>query len=1220
MMTNLKEQLRKSLEERAEGMGVQDNLDVKVAIEYVLAGKRDIDSAIAAMEAVVAEREAKEAAAKAELERTQAAANRYNNYVDAGKGKKRATKKERVAKKEGKDMRLQLVSKKEFFGNTRTRQAFVKLTVLEDGFDAEVIEVQTSAYLRNMETEVKAITIDGFTKTYKNFNSEIIVMSLSGLGGEDSKAYINFFNEEVYVSEDLNRLVVKSPETGALIDYNAKAVVNKEEVENFMRFKPAFMSPAQEKKMEATCIAFDGDKEAFENRLDEISNGMYSTLKEEGNGLSYEKLVKVGANFAQGLAPSAEMVDYACNGIAIMFSKTKREFADGGGFFVAKDGFPVGTGAQMRNLGSDKWFGLGIKRRTMAGIIDFYGDVIYIPEVTEVIQRDLAAAFKGEGPYAEKTVILGIDHGTPDCFIDLNILKTPIDFTKGVPSALRVLDLAGPSKDEKVTFGSQMCFSLLLNKEGRELMKTLLQETVESLFDDYEIKTPKVMGFDEFEKSLNFTGGIINTINPEFARMDRSLKRSNEKALSNAISWALSEYQAKVSGKFCRALADFGAEFGVEILAENEVFSLDLPAGEEVVGIRSPKGGIKEQGVYRNVELAEILERIEMFMDKAKAKVAAEIFSSIRKGSGVVVVPSTDLVKLLHSGMDFDFDGMTFITDRRVVGIMKAQKPVIVEVTDEGNANVSDEKFGFGADYMTTLIDRQFNNGNEPVGIVCNHNHSWVMLLGDLKLARKVLADRFGNGKELDYDGLTYEALELNREFVKIDGELTLDIIDQIRAVNKMAVKDEVIVRVIEDINVMMNRYIQKTIDASKSGEKIEIPECLLANNIVKTASLSSINFLLYGKPAIDEEGAYAEIVEGKFYVKINTADTTYKKVKVGKVFMFKFSDVYHDIRREVARFAANKFRKMVKEEVKLDDELMLRREAVEYSKPFFVKAKGIYGDMTSDRAIRSEGKRMEERAAINKDFRETVGYLANTVRMSTAVMDAEERALAAMDVATKKDESVYAAPSTFPSVVLAEEYVALAASHSAGINFVGERIKGDNLVDGQKVSILNGYRLEGFACDTELPDGTYVVREYDGQFYITRTVKEMLAERLATDSRIIVRLNGGEDFEAVKENILAAGNKVEISTWKKFGDKDSINGFALDLPKGKGNYNRLLDGMEANADKLVISQIRDRNGEFVDNMFVCMTSTGTKVESIKEKLAKRKPAAIVKNEIEISI
>lgn len=1080
----------------------------------------------------------------------------------------------------------------------------------------ELIEVQESTYLRKLSKGEESVTIDGYTKIYDNVSKEMLIVNLKSVA---ETSYIDeYFTEEVLFNRITGEAYVKSITKGHILPWKAPGNEREElkplnleellEEKGMERYRVAFISPSQEKNTEATLIKWDGNEDRWEKRLDHITGGQYSLLKELHKGVSYEKLVKLSGYFANGLAPSTE-IDYGVESIGMLFSKTRRAAADGGGFFLANEIFPVGTGAQMRSFKADKGFFLSIGDNSMDRLVRRYGPVIHIKEVTDEINKDLIRAHKGEGPYVGKMVVIG-EKATPDFFMDLNIMKTEIDYRK-IQSTVSVLDLSGMTYGKnKVTFGSQMAYSLLTNESGKELFKELMIEVVKSYIDDYKDNTPRVISKEELLKGIEYPAGLIEKINPYWGKnVDRGIKRSMEKNLANRISKTISNIKIEVDGIFGRVLADFGLEVGDSALKEDQIYSPDLEPGQKVLGIRSPKGGVREQVIYTNVPSEELVSNIEkMKVSEEDKELVFLLFASLRKGSGVIIISSSGDVKLVHSGMDHDFDGVTFIIDQRIVREAMKHKPLIVKVNDEGNANNKGKKkeeielFDFSADAIGMVLKTQFNNGNLSVGIVCHHNHTWVSTLSDLKFARVILSYQFGRGENTEYIGLDYKPDDYGREKVEIDEDLTNKVLSEISNLDAFKADDASIKKALEDINVVMNRFIQKTIDASKSGEKIVIPTELLINEVVVAGSLKEIRLIPHESETEKAITVFRNEETGdSLQLRMPRFKTSYKKE--GDNFLF--SDYYNTIRKGVAKTAAKYLKEFIKETPKVDTETFLQRESIKFDKDMFLNFKYIFGNIDAFKRFLLKGSRSEAKALdIKKKFREINEYLTNTVRVSTQDMTPKDRVLAAMDVATNKKKGLYEAPSLFPSSTLALEYLLLVAEHKEGINFVGSPLQGINigLQDGDEIRVINNAVAgEGFV---DVEDGIYEVREFNGRLYATESIESVLTPLIETNDKFVVRFSGGIDFEEAKASIK---EDILISTWRENRKSNSANDFSIDLPSGGSGYSEAIEGVIGKTDIVVNSYYIDQYGNKKESLFACFKQVGRKtpVKNKKKPLKK---------------
>ena len=343
----------------------------------------------------------------------------------------------------------------------------------EGGVEFDVISVSTGAIHDRCHCSRKEIEINDIRKMYENFNEELVILNLSRIAGTE---YVRLFAEDILIDITNHDIYYRDRDS---IFRSWKAPINTISSESevaergLIRIKPALMSPSQEKASEVTCVVLH-DKE-FENKIDRLTDGLFSIIKSVYKEINYEKLIKLVGYMATGLAPSRRF-NYEINCIAILMSKSR--MADGAGFIKAKGAIPAGIGVQARNFGSDKGHYLSIREEVMKEFINnFKAEKIHIEEVTLDTQRMFEEAFVRENEFSGKLLIIG--EGTPDLFLDMNIVKTPFDLARFRRNELRVLDISMPnSSNDEIAFGSQMAQTLILNNEAKEV---LIRKTEESL-------------------------------------------------------------------------------------------------------------------------------------------------------------------------------------------------------------------------------------------------------------------------------------------------------------------------------------------------------------------------------------------------------------------------------------------------------------------------------------------------------------------------------------------------------------------------------------------------------------------------------------------------------------------------------------------------------------------------------------------------------------------
>lgn len=89
----------------------------------------------------------------------------------------------------------------------------------------------------------------------------------------------------------------------------------------------------------------------------------------------------------------------------------------------------------------------------------------------------------------------------------------------------------------------------------------------------------------------------------------------------------------------------------------------------KIVMIKYPSMGVKEYYLARVVTKAEVKARIKaMELDNATSKAIYRFFAGTQNGTAIL--PALDLIMFQCAGLDYDYDGGTFIFDQEYVDIL----------------------------------------------------------------------------------------------------------------------------------------------------------------------------------------------------------------------------------------------------------------------------------------------------------------------------------------------------------------------------------------------------------------------------------------------------------------------------------------------------------------------------------------------------------------------
>lgn len=121
----------------------------------------------------------------------------------------------------------------------------------------------------------------------------------------------------------------------------------------------------------------------------------------------------------------------------------------------------------------------------------------------------------------------------------------------------------------------------------------------------------------------------------------------------------------------------------------------------------------------------------------------------------------------------------------------------------------------------------QQNNANRPVGVIAHEATRRALLIANKEESVTVLKEIFGDaGVNKEYKGLPEEVVKkgkvtYHKTTVSID--LARKVKSELENINFDAISDATRVRIIRDINAIGDMDVQRTIDSSKDGSKVEV-------------------------------------------------------------------------------------------------------------------------------------------------------------------------------------------------------------------------------------------------------------------------------------------------------------------------------------------------------------------------------------------------------------
>lgn len=547
-----------------------------------------------------------------------------------------------------------------------------------------------------------------------NFSKDIIVMDLAQ-ATEYCEKIMNFYvlwngMETLYLMKEYD---VDGEESYVDLTTGKVVELTEAQIASLRLFEVIGGSPSSLRKTQVLAFDITEGMAKIDHMLDALTEGAYT--KEYNKQINAEQLAKYVTRFFAWTAPNK--VIGTLRHAAVYFGKLANDKLDGAGYIFSKfyakcmqemTGIKVskedvlGFGAQCRPY-SAKVFAPIVDESVFPVLCAESKGIVYIPEVTPEIDAELDKAFKGEGKYAGHVVVFGEEGCEPEFFSDLNGYKTV--FNWGAETNMRVLDIAKSG----IAHTSIQMWEVPMNNNSKgsvELMQKLNSEQMGEVYDDLFYKEEAtVPSYVSLAKSY-YAKDVISAVAPRYALdKDINLFRNIADDYASQAIKASNRFKWAIAGEYGRLTSDLAllvSEYGV--LQYGEIFS---PAANNffdkedmfkyvncearvktMIGMRRvsmfkyPKMGVKEFYSATALTLENIIERInnlELKEDALKFGTERQIkdalinfYSNLRPGT--VVVPGTDLLKQQCAGLDFDFDGASFIFDPRFNALLIEDK------------------------------------------------------------------------------------------------------------------------------------------------------------------------------------------------------------------------------------------------------------------------------------------------------------------------------------------------------------------------------------------------------------------------------------------------------------------------------------------------------------------------------------------------------------------
>lgn len=341
------------------------------------------------------------------------------------------------------------------------------------------------------------------------------------------------------------------------------------------------------------------------------------------------------------------------------------------------------------------------------------------------------------------------------------------------------------------------------------------------------------------------------------------------KDIAKNITKKLKDLKAKgdKNSQYLRALGDPGKIFGIKLLRDDEIFTINKKTLRYKIAIlmRFPCSSNGENLRAKVINFNTIKKRIEIYIKLKKlkefqAKMLLDIFMNAPKS--IFIYSGSTKVKGLLGGMDNDTDGCMVMVGEDLK-IFEGRISRSVDIPDELGKNIS-ITFADISELMTGVYLASLATGNTAVGVFCVYNSCASTVLQNLnskKVVKKLqnnIAEEYGKEHgNAPYVRRFDDSSDLIMDKVINDRikEMTLDFVGSDRS--KESIKNYLL-----DCLAVAPAVIGMIIDSAKTGLTVFDPLCFLLKDI-EQARRNYTSTVVW-----NEQIAQFEVVEHKVFNK----------------------------------------------------------------------------------------------------------------------------------------------------------------------------------------------------------------------------------------------------------------------------------------------------------------------------------------------------------------
>lgn len=321
--------------------------------------------------------------------------------------------------------------------------------------------------------------------------------------------------------------------------------------------------------------------------------------------------------------------------------------------------------------------------------------------------------------------------------------------------------------------------------------------------------------------------------------VDNYIYSHKGKEIAKNITKKLKNLKAKgdKNSQYLRALGDPGKMFGIKLLRDDEIFTMNKKTLRYKIAIlmRFPCSSNGENLRARVINFNTIKKRIEIYVKLKKlkefqAKMLLDIFMNAPKS--IFIYSGSTKVKGLLGGMDNDTDGCMIMVGEDLK-IFEGRISRSVDIPDELGKNIS-ITFADISELMTGVYLASLATGNTAVGVFCVYNSCASTVLQNLnsKKVIKKLQNNIAEEYEKEHGNAPYvrrfdDSSDLTMDKVMNDRikEMTLDFVGSDRS--KESIKNYLL-----DCLAVAPAVIGMIIDSAKTGLTVFDPLCFLLKDI----------------------------------------------------------------------------------------------------------------------------------------------------------------------------------------------------------------------------------------------------------------------------------------------------------------------------------------------------------------------------------------------------